>query len=225
MFRKIIEMKKEINTSTGNTLAHEIILKEEQNVGIFFAAFAIQFYFHKEIISKKVSEPSYLRLFSDIDIYASQRVFIKNIITNKNYRRVVNEIENLFLEYSGDDSKMPYLLMLSRINKGFLIRQIFSQTDQVLTKYEFVHEFVGKDITQLDFDKLSDRMKFLPEEEQILVLSRLFIMMRDGFEDRKKTLKSSFSENIIRMKNEYESKNKTQTLEYSNLLSYEQVIK
>ncbi len=218
-------MKREINTNTGNTLAHEIILKEEQNIGIFFAAFAIQFYFHKEMMSSKVYKPSFLRFFSDIDIYASQRVFVKNIITNKKYSKVVNAMENLFLEYSGDDSKMPYLLMLSRINKGFLIRQIFSQTDQVLTKYEFINDFVGKDISQLDFNDLNEKMQFLPEEQQILILARLFILMRDGFEDRKKTLKASFAENIIRMKHEYEAKGKTQTVEYSNLLSYEQVVK
>lgn len=218
-------MKREINTNTGNTLAHEIILKEEQNIGIFFAAFAIQFYFNKEMMTSKVYKPSFLRFFSDIDIYASQRVFVKNIITNKKYSKVVNAIENLFLEYSGDDSKMPYLLMLSRINKGFLIRQIFSQTDQVLTKYEFIHDFVGKDISQLNFDDLNTKMQFLPEEQQILVLARLFILMRDGFEDRKKTLKASFAENIVRMKHEYEAKGKTQTIEYSNLLSYEQVVK
>lgn len=218
-------MKKDTNTNTGNTLAHEIILKEEQNIGIFFAAFAIQFYFHKEMISNKVNKPSFLRFFSDIDIYASQRVFVKNIITNKKYSKIVNAMENFFLEYTGDDSKMPYLLMLSRINKGFLIRQIFAQTDQILSKYEFIHEFIGKDISQLDFDSLQNKMQSLPEEQQVLILSRLFILMRDGFEDRKKTLKSSFSENIIRMKQEYESKNKTQTIEYSNLLSYEQVVK
>lgn len=217
-------MKKEINTNTGNTLAHEIILKEEQNIGIFFAAFAIQFYFNKEMMSSKVFKPSFLRFFSDIDIYASQRVFVKNIITNKNYSKVVNAMENLFLEYSGDDSKMPYLLMLSRINKGFLIRQIFAQTDQILTKYEFINDFIGKDISQLDFNALHEKMQFLPEEQQILILARLFVLMRDGFEDRKKTLKSSFAENIVRMKHEYEAKGKTQTVEYSNLLSYEQVV-
>lgn len=218
-------MKKDTNTNTGNTLAHEIILKEEQNIGIFFAAFAIQFYFNKEMMTNKVYKPSFLRLFSDIDIYASQRVFVKNIITNKRYNKVVRTIENLFLEYTGDDSKMPYLLMLSRLNKGFLIRQIFAQTDQILSKYEFINDFVDKDIAQLDFNTLHDKMQFLPEEQQILILARLFILMRDGFEDRKKTLKASFAENIIRMKHEYEAKGKTETLEYSNLLSYEQVVK
>lgn len=218
-------MNKEINTNTGNTLAHEIILKEEQNIGIFFAAFAIQFYFHKEMITNKVHKPAFLRFFSDIDIYASQRVFIKSIITNKRYNKVVRTIENLFLEYTGDDSKMPYLLMLSRLNKGFLIRQIFAQTDQILSKYLFINDFVGQDIAQLDFDVLYNKMQILPEEQQVLILARLFILMRDGFEDRKKTLKASFAENISRMKNDYEAKGKTQTLEYSNLLSYEQVVK
>lgn len=218
-------MKKDTNTNTGNTLAHEVILKEEQNIGIFFAAFAIQFYFHKEMMTNKVYKPSFLRFFSDIDIYASQRVFVKSIITNKRYNKIVHTMENLFLEYTGDDSKMPYLLMLSRLNKGFLIRQIFAQTDQILSKYEFIEDFVGKDIAQLEFDVLHDKMQFLPEEQQILILARLFILMRDGFEDRKKTLKASFAENIVRMKHEYEAKGKTQTLEYSNLLSYEQVVK
>ncbi len=223
--KSVSEMKKDTNTTTGNTLAHEIILKEEQNIGIFFAAFAIQLYFNKEMISNKVYRPNFLRFFSDIDVYASQRVFIKNILTNKNYSKIVRAMENLFLEYNGDDSKMPYLLMLSRINKGFLIRQIFAQTDQILSKYEFIESFIGKDIAQLDFDELYQKMQLLPEEQQILVLSRLFILMRDGFEDRKKTVKASFSENVKRLKHDYESKGKTQTAEYNNLLTYEQVIK
>jgi hypothetical protein len=218
-------MKKDTNTTTGNTLAHEIILKEEQNIGIFFAAFAIQLYFNKEMMSSKVYNPNFLRFFSDIDIYASQRVFVKNILTNKSYAKVVITMENLFLEYNGDDSKMPYLIMLSIINKGFLIRQIFSQTDQILSKYEFIEKFIGKDISHLDFDDLYQKMQLLPEEQQILVLSRLFILMRDGFEDRKKTVKASFAENVKRLKHDYESRGKTQTTEYSNLLIYEQVTK
>ena len=218
-------MKKETNTTTGSTLAHEIIWKEEQNIGIFFAAFAIQFYFHKQMIATKVYRPNYLKFFADIDIYASQRVFVKNIITNKNYTRVITALENLFLEYSGDDLKMPYLLMLSRVNKGFLIRQIFGQTYQILSKYEFINDFIGKDIAKLDFDLLASKIQIFPEEQQILILARIFTLMKDGFEDRKKNLKASFAENITRMKHDYEAKGKTQTTEYNNLLVFDQVIK
>jgi hypothetical protein len=217
-------MKKEINISTGDSLSHEIILKEEQNIGIFFAAFAIQFYLHKEILSIKIYKPLFLRFFFDIELYASQRLFIKNIIKSKNYHKVVNVLKNLFLEYAGDDSKMPYLLMLARINKGFLIRQIFYKTEQILSKYKFINEFVDKNIFQLDFNELHNKMQFLPEEQQILILTRLFIFMKDNFEDKKKTLKDSFAENIIKIKHEYEIKEKTKTIEYSNLLAYEQII-
>lgn len=218
-------MKKEKSTNTGNTLAHEIILKEEQNIGIFFAAFAIQFYFLKEMMTKNISKPSFLRLFCDIDIYASQRVFIKNIIINKNYSKVVNTMEGFFTEYSGDDSKMPSLNMLSKINKGFLIRQIFSQTDQVLSKYEFIDDFVGVDIAKINLNDLQEHMKPFPEEQQILILARLFSSMRDGFENKKKTVKYSFSENIKRLKRDYEEKSKTDTIEYFNLVSYEEIIR
>ena len=41
----------------------------------------------------------------------------------------------------------------------------------------------------------------------------------------KKTVKTSFQKMLKRLKDDYESKGKTQTTEYSNLLTYEQVVK
>lgn len=212
------------NFTTGNTLAHENILKEEQNIGIFFAAFAIQFYFSKEMLSSKLFKPNYLKLFSDIDLFASQRVFIMNIIKNKKYYKINQMMEGLFLEYHGDDKKMPYINLLNRMNKGFLIRQIFGQTDQILSKYLFISNFLDRDITQIDFDSLYDAMESLPTEQQILVLSRIFILMSDSFEQKKKTIYVSFLENTLRVKTDYESKGKTNSIEYSNLILYQKLV-
>ena len=51
------------NTSAQNTLAHELSARDEQFVGIFFAAFAIQYYLHKEMLSVKMTAPIFLDFF------------------------------------------------------------------------------------------------------------------------------------------------------------------
>lgn len=210
--------EKEKTENTGaSTLAHELVAREEQNIGIFFAAFSIQFYMTREMLKQRLNKPVFLNHFGDVEVFASQRIFIKNIIINKYYQNLCEEIEYLLIEHNNDDTKQPHELLLSRINKAFLIRQIFKQTDQVLPKYHFVEDFLGQEINNIDMDILYKKMETLPVEQQILVLSRIFTQVKDSFENKKKPILASFIENVMRVKNDYVSKGRTATQEYSNL--------
>jgi hypothetical protein len=204
-------------TTSASTLAHELIAKEEQNIGIFFAAFAIQYYFHKEILKQKIAEPVFVKFFGDIDLYASQRVLIKNIINNRHYRPICEELEKYFMEYNSNDEKLPHNIFLGRVNKAFLIRQIFKHTDQVLSKYNFIEKYIGQDIAHLNLDDLYADMNGIQIEQQILVLVRIFIHMKDGFENKKKTLLDSFIENIKRTREDLLSRGKKGSQEMHNL--------
>lgn len=203
--------------SSPNTLAHELIAREEQNVGLFFAAFAIQYYLHKDLLSKKLNTPLFLTFFADNDLYASQRVLIKNIIANKKYKPILEEMERLLLDYNSNSSRLPYETYLNSINKAFLIRQIFEHTDQTLSKYSFVKEYLEKEISHLDLNELDNSMWSFPTEQKILIIVRIFMQMKDSFENKKKGIVDSFVENVRRKKDEYASKNKKNGVEYANL--------
>lgn len=204
-------------TSGHNTLAHELLARDEQFVGIFFAAFAIQYYLHRDMLNIKIREPQFLDLFKDIELYASQRVFIKNIISNKKYKGICEEMHSYLLEYNQNQEKRPYDIFLSRINKGFLIRQIFKHTDQVLEKYRFVGNFINKDISQLDQDDLFNKMWHLPVEQQLLVCVCIFSKLSDNFENKKKPLGQSFVENSQRLKEAFSTMGKQNSIEFANL--------
>lgn len=204
----------------GSTLAHELIALEEQNIGIFFAAFAIQFYMNKEMLKRNLNNPPFLIYFGDVEIYASQRVLVKNIINNNAYRLICEKIALTLYDENMYGDKQAHELFLGSIHnakKAFFIRQIFKQTDQILQKYEFIEDFIHLDIVQLDVGQLYQQLALLPIEEQILILARIFSKMRDGFDNKKKTILESFIENIRRTHTEYTVKGKTKTSEYLNL--------
>ena len=206
--------------TSSNTLAHEMIAREEQNIGLFFTAFAIQFYMSREMLRKKLNKPAFILFFGDMEIYASQRVLIKNIITSHHFKKVIEDMDFIFHEHNEKPDQLPHEIFLSRINKGFLIRQIFKQTDQILSKYHFIDKYVGKEISMLDLDELKKDMEAFPVEQQILVLARIFIQMKDNFENKKKSIHKSFIENIKRTKDEYSAKGKISSMEYENLKQF-----
>lgn len=204
-----------------NTLAHELVAREEQSVGIFFAAFAIQYYVHKDMLTKKINVPTFLKFFSDIELYASQRVLIKDIINNKKYKFIVLELEKLLLDYNADASRLPYETFLNKIyNKAFLIRQIFEHTNQTLSKYSIIKDYINIELINLDLNELADKMANFTNEEKILMLIRIFIQQKDAYESKKKEIMDSFLENIQRKKEEYKLKNKTNSIEYTNLENF-----
>lgn len=202
---------------SSSTLAHEMVAREEQNVGIFLSAFAIQYYFSKEMLKYKLNKPKLLMYFGDIELYASQRVLIKNIISNPFYHHIIDKISVLLLEHNQNSEKLPHEMLLSKMNKAFIIRQIFQQTDQILPRYEFIDKFINISIVELDLNRLFEAMKDMPIEQQILILTRIFSNMKDDFEEKKKSLNDSFNENIKRVKQDYINKNKTTTIEYENI--------
>lgn len=210
-------MSTKTENTGASTLAHELVAREEQNIGTFFSAFAIQFYMCKEMLKYKLVKPNFIHNFSDVNLYASQRVLIKNFITNPLYRDLAIEIEDLLVQHNNNLSKPPHEIFLSNINKAFLIRQIFKQTDQVLPKYKFIEDFIGLDISQLDINKLGQHLQTLPVGDQILVVSRIFSQMKDSFESKKKTVLTSFIENIKRTRQEYIQKNKAVGQDYNTL--------
>jgi hypothetical protein len=189
------------NTASMNTttVAHELVARDEQIVGVFFSAFAIQYFLHKDMLNNKLIAPNFLNIFADIETYATQRMFIKNLIGNKKYSKVIEDLQSVFLEYCANPTKnsQPYLLFLSRINKAFLIRQVFQHSDQVLEKYQFIQDFLGKE--QVDLDKLNTKMWHFPVEQQILILARIYSTIHDEYEEKKKTIINSYKENVQRL--------------------------
>lgn len=189
------------NTSSVNTttVAHELVARDEQIVGVFFSAFAIQYFLHKDMLSNKLNAPNFLNIFADIETYATQRMFVKNIIGNKKYAKVIEELQSVFLEFCTNPVKnsQPYLLFLSRINKAFLIRQVFQHSDQILEKYQFIEDFLNKE--EVDLDKLNTKMWHLPVEQQLLIIARIYSTIHDDYDDKKKTVINSYKENVQRL--------------------------
>lgn len=200
------------------TVAHELVARDEQIVGVFFSAFAIQYFLHKDMLNNKLMPPNFLNIFGDIETYATQRMFIKNLIGNKKYIKVIEDIQGVFLEYCANPTKnpQPYLLFLSRINKAFLIRQVFNHSDQILEKYQFIEDFLNQE--QVDLDKLNTKMWHFPVEQQILILARIYSTIHDDYDDKKKTVFNSYRENVQRLIEEVnKNPNRYQVIQVNNL--------
>ncbi len=212
------ENKTEKTTSTQTEeVAQELLARDEQLVGVFFSALAIQYFLHKDMLNNKLIPPNFVAINGDIQTCATQRMFIKELIHNKKYLKLVEELQMIFLEYVRDPRKypQPYLLFLSRINKGLLIRQIFSHGG-VVDKYSFIEDFYGK--KQIDLDKLNAKMWHFPIEQQILILAKIYSGIQDGFEDKKKTIATSYKENVTRFIAEVNKfPNKYQVTQVNNL--------
>jgi len=215
------------NTASMNTttVAHELVTRDEQIVGMFFSAFAIQYFLHKDMLNNKLIPPNFLNICADIETYATQRMFIKNLIGNKKYSKVIEDLQSIFLEYCANPTKnsQPYLLFLSRINKAFLIRQVFQHSDQILEKYQFIQEFLGQE--QVDLDKLNTKMWHFPVEQQILILARIYSTIHDEYEDKKKTIMNSYKENVQRLIEEVnKNPNRYQVIQVNNLKVFKKAL-
>jgi hypothetical protein len=216
--------KIDLTSLNNNTLAHELVAREEQNIAIFFISFAIQLYLTKEMLKKDLNKPKFLLYYGDIELFASQRVLIKNIILNKDYKGFCEDIEKFLIE-SNIKENLPHECFFNKINKSFLIRQIFNQTDQVLSKYKFINKFINLNITELDLSELFSLMVELPREQQILIISRIFSNIHDRFENKKKSIQWSFLENLERKKSEYVLRKKDTSQELINIKMLINVVK
>ena len=152
---------------------------------------------------------------------ASQRIFIKELIHNEKFAKVIGELQILFLEYCSNPKKnpQPYQSFLARINKSFLIRQIFNHSNQVLEKYAFIEDFLGKQ--QVDLDRLNAKMWHFPIEQQILILARVYASVTDGLTNKIKTIGDSYKENVTRFVSEVNKfPNKYQIVQVENLKNF-----
>lgn len=203
------------------SVAIELVARDEQQVGIFFSALAIQYFLHRDMLSTKIISPSFVSLFSDVDTKASQRIFIKELIHNEKFSKVIEDLQILFLEYCGNPKKnpQPYQAFLGRINKAFLIRQIFNHSNQVLEKYAFIEDFLG--LQQIDLDRLNAKMWHFPIEQQILILARVYASVNDPLENKVKTIGESYKENVTRFVSEVNKyPNKYQIIQVENLKGF-----
>jgi len=190
--------------------------KNEEFVGIFFAAFAIQFYLHKDFHSIKITSVEYLDQFKNIDIYASQRVFIKNIISNKKYKILCEEIKYLLIEHNSKKELAPHQIFLSRINKEAELKQLFSPVSSSSDKYRFIREIEKKGISDINMEELYSKMWHLSIEQQILICIYLFSKFTDQYESKKKSIKESFLENATKIREIFVAMGKSNTVEVKN---------
>lgn len=194
-----------IETTKANTAAQDRMAQDEQNIGVFFASFAIQYLLHRDMLQNILSTPQFLKHFGDVSISASQRIFVKEIIRAKDNEtsRIVEELQFTLLESMSTKSKNPRpdLFFLSRIQKDFFIKQIFKHTDDIMPKYEFIDKFVTSNIREIDLKTLVNSMWVLSVEQQILILCRIFVALgEDGMPGKRKTIIDSFSENLDKWK-------------------------
>ena len=203
------EKTNKINTQNNS-------LKDEQYVGIFFAAFVIQYYLHKDFSTVAIETVEYLEPFKDIELYASQRVFIKNIISNKKYRIMCEEIKYLLFEYNSKKEKAPHDIFLSRINKEVQLKQIFAQGNDILEKYKFVHELAKKDVSEIDMDELHKKIWHFSIEQQILICIYLFSKIKDNYDTKKKSIGDSFVENSMKIREAFIKMGKKSGIDMKN---------
>lgn len=198
------------------TFSHEIVAIEEARIGVFFAAWAIQYLLTPKMLRMKNIAPLYLEKNANVELYAAQRVFVMKLIEHPAFKDVENEMEFLLGQYALDNTIDPDSLFLNSINKSFLIRQIFKKTAQVLPKYNFIEDFIGVSLKNFDWDLLAEKLKVLPIEQKILVIARIFDRTGDNV-NRNKTIIGSFIENSKRNVDILEKKNLKNTQEYVNL--------
>lgn len=209
---------------------HERIAQDEWWIGLFWAGLAIQYLLHKDMLQTEMDEPIFLEAFKDTELTASQRIFVKNILSNAKYKLILDKMRESFLmccaSFSSSKAKRhtPVQVFLENINKSFLIRQIFQHTPQVLPQYQFLETFCRQDIMQINMHELHQRIWAFPIEQQIIILSRIFASLgvNDHFPDKKKTLLQSFGENVHRTKEEMKrNRGRYSTREINNIVLFE----
>ena len=216
--------EKTISTQTEE-IVQELLVRDERLVSVFFSAIAIQYFLHKDMLNNKLIPPNFISINGDVETCATQRMFIKELIHNKKYGKLMEELQLIYLEYVRDPKKypQPYILFLSRINKSLLIRQIFSHAG-IIDKYSFIEDFYG--VENIDIEKLNSKMWHFPIEQQILILARVYSGITDKFIDKRKTIFNSYKENVTRFVAEVNKyPNKYQVSQVNNLKLFMQDFK
>lgn len=179
--------------------ALQMLARDEKVIGYFFAALATQYFLHKDMLVTKLTSPNFIFPYAKNNMCASQRVFIKDIITNPKFKKVLDEMQSLYGEYCNENVKKtpPQTIFLSRINKAFLIRQIFGHGDSVNERFTFIESLLDRNVK--DLNEIEKKLWHLPVEEQIIILSRIFDNISDSTPERDKTLTNAYRENLHRI--------------------------
>ena len=204
--------------SAGTSLAHEQLANDEINVHIFFASVATQYYLEKDMLNMGVSFPFFIIKYKDIQLSISQRAFINSIIKNKSFNSMILEMKSLYIK--SNNKLSPSDIFLNSIQKGFLIRQIFQHTEQVLSKYKFILNYKDVSFKEINIDELYKKIESFDISQQILICTYVFSNIADNFQDKNKSILNSFIENTEKTLNHLNVQNKTSTLEYKTIKSY-----
>ena len=204
--------------SAGTSLAHEQLANDEINVHIFFASVATQYYLEKDMLNMGVSFPFYIIKYKDIQLSISQRAFINSIIKNKAFNSMILEMKSLYIK--SNNKLSPSDIFLNSIQKGFLIRQIFQHTEQVLSKYKFILNYKDVSFKEINIDELYKKIESFDISQQILICTYVFSNIADSYQDKNKSILNSFIENTEKTLNHLNVQNKTSTLEYKTIKSY-----
>lgn len=199
-----------------NKVDDDVVISSDEELYVykFFSAFYIQFLLQKEFSNTPILKLQFMEKHLNDQIYASQRIFINNLIGNSNYKVFCDEMKNLFLEYNENKSFSPCNLFLSRINKEALLKQIFIQGSG---KYKFLHPFVDLSGTSIDLDDLYNKIWHLSQEQQIVIFAYIFSRLHDTNVKKKKLLKDSFTENCQRVQYYNKQTNKGTQTEAENI--------
>lgn len=176
-----------------------MLSRDEAKIGQFFAAVATQYFLHRDMLTNKLVAPNFLNSYDNYEMCAGQRIMIKDLIASESFKKVMDEMNALYMEYCNETGRRtpPASIFLSRINKAFLIRQIFEHTENLEGKSQFVRDYINKE--SIDIDDLGGKMWATPVEHQIIILARVFDTLNDGIEEKKKTIMNSYRENLHRL--------------------------
>lgn len=205
---KIIHKQEEVS--------NEVVIssEEERHVYRFFNAFYIQFLLRKDFANTPILKLQFLEKYTDDHIYASQRIFIKDLISNPDFKIFCDEMKNLFLEYNETNALSPCALFLKRINKDVLIKQIFVQG---IGKYKFLHPFVKMSGNTINCEDLNSKVWHLSQEQQIVIFAYIFSTLHDSNVKKRKLLKDSFTENCQRVQEYNKASGKGTQTEKENI--------
>lgn len=188
---------------------------EEVSIHKFFNAFYIQYLLHKDFANTNILRLNFMENYGKEMIYASQRVFIKNLLGHTKFRILCEEMKSLFCEYNDSTVQSPSALFLKRVNSK-LVLQVFN-SPQDNEKYKFLPSIIKNLEQGVDFDVLYNKIWHLSQEQQIVICAYLFNLIHDGQTEKKKVLRESFLENCMRMDSFHKKSGKGSQIETDNV--------
>lgn len=188
----ISEIIKKLETASQEEV---IETEEEKSLYKFFNAFYIQFLLQKDFSNIPILKLDFLNGFIDEPVYATQRVFIKKIISDSHFKVFSEEMKEYFLEYNSTKAVSPCGLFLGRINKDVFIKQVFSGQG----KYKFLSQFLEQSGGNISMDDLYNKIWHLSQEQQTVIFAYIFSTLEDTHINKRKSFKDSFTENCQRV--------------------------